>query len=116
MHKAFEEDPSSLLYVPNHFKTQKMCDKAFNENFFPLKFIPDWFVTQQQIRIWYDDSFYDDNYDEVLWWYDGYKKRKEQKAQTKEELLPIIRHPDRVMDQIMPEDKNRETEKLFLIT
>ena len=43
-----------------------MCDKAFEEDFFFWKFIPDWFVTQQQIKIWHDDYFYDDDYDEFF--------------------------------------------------
>ena len=101
--KASEEDPSSLMYVPDHFKTQKKCAKAFEEDFFSLKFIPDWFVAQQQIKIWYDDYFYDDDYDEVICWYDGYKK----KAQTKEELLPIAWHPNRLMDWCMSEEEKR---------
>ena len=84
-----------------------MCDKAFKKDFLSLKFIPDWFVTQRQIKIWYDDYFYDDDYYEVLWWYKSYKKFKEQKAQIKEELLPIAWHLDRVMDWFMSEDKKR---------
>ena len=101
--KASEEDPSSLMYVPDHFKTQKKCTKAFEEDFFSLKFIPDWFVAQQQIKIWYDDYFYDGDYDEVICSYDGYKK----KAQTKEELLPIAWHPNRLMDWCMSEEEKR---------
>ena len=73
-----------------------------------LKFILDWFVTQQQIKIWYDYYFYDDDYDEVLWWYKGYKKRKEQKAQIQEELLPIAWHPNQVMDWCILEDEKKQ--------
>ena len=104
--KAFEEDPSSLMYVPDHFKMQKTCDKAFEEDFFSLKFIPDWFVTQQ-MKIWYDDYLFDDNYDEALCWYDGHKKHKKQQAKTKEELLPITCYPDCVKDWCMSEDEKR---------
>ena len=96
-----------MQFVPEYFKTQEVCDKAFEKDFLSLKFIPDWFVTQRQIKIWYDDYFYDDDCDEVLWWYKGYKKFKEQKAQIKKELLPIAWHLDRVMDWCMLEDKNR---------
>ena len=42
--------------------------------------------------MWYedfdDDGDDDDDDDEIIKWYDGYKKRKAQKAQIKEELLP----------------------------
>ena len=52
--------------------------------------------------MWYDD-YYDGNgdhwatggNDNFLEWYDGYKKRKAQKAQIKKELMPIAWHPSR---------------------
>ena len=56
-----------------------------------MQFVPDWFVTEQQIKIWHDsDNWHDD--DELIEWYDGYKKHKAQKEKIKEELLPIIWH------------------------
>ena len=84
-----------------------MCNKAFEKDLFSLKFIPDWFVTKQQLKIWYDDYFYDDDYDEVSCWYNEYKKCKAQKAQTKEELLPIAWHSNHVKDWCMSEDEER---------
>ena len=49
-------------------------------------------MTQQQVKLWHDDSkYYCD--DELNEWNDGYKKRKAQKAQIKEELLPFAWHP-----------------------
>ena len=39
----------------------------------------------------------------MIEWYEGYKKRKSQKAKIKEELLPIAWHPFRVMDWRMSE-------------
>ena len=53
---------------------------------------PDWFVMQSQTQLWHDDSEYCDD-DKLVEWYDGYKKRKTQKASIKEELLPIAWHP-----------------------
>ena len=64
---------------------------------FSLVCVPDWFLTQQQIKIWHDDVCYC-NDDEVIEWYDGYKRRKAQKASIKEELMPIAWHPNCVMD------------------
>ena len=59
---------------------------------FSLRFVPDWFVTQQQIDIWYDDDYiYNDN--EMINWYDGYRRRKVQKSKIKEELMLIAWHP-----------------------
>ena len=52
---------------------------------------PDWFVMQSQTQLWHDDGEYCDD-DKLVEWYDGYKKRKAQKASIKE-LLPIAWHP-----------------------
>ena len=57
-------------------------------------------MTEQQLKLWYDynDNEYcddndddddDDDEDNFFKWYEGYKKRKVQKASIKEELLPI---------------------------
>ena len=126
--KAMHIDPYSLAYVPDHFKTQKMCDKVIEIDPFTLwhvpdnlnmqgicimaveaglglsEYVPDWFVTQQQIKIWRDDDDHC-NDDELIKWYEGYQKRKAQKAKIKEELSPIAWHPNRVMDWCMSEDE-----------
>ena len=49
----------------------------------------------------------------MIEWYKGYKKRMAQKANIKEELLPIAWHPDHVMDWCVSEDEKKETEKLW---
>ena len=104
--KAVVRNPWLLTYVPDPFKTQKICDKAVRDYLFSLQFVPDWFVTREQIDKWYDDDYvYNDN--EMIEWYDGYKKRKAQKALTKEELMPIAWHPDRMMNWCMSEDEKR---------
>ena len=64
----------------------------------------DWFVTQDQLKLWHDDDDDCDD-DELIERYEGYQKRKAQKAQIKEELMPIAWHPDRVMDWCMSEDE-----------
>ena len=67
-----------------------------------LQYGPDWFVTRKGVVMWYDESEYcddddddDDDEDNFFKWYDGYKKRKAQKASRKEELLSITWHPSR---------------------
>ena len=46
------------------------------------------FVTLQEMEKFDDD--------EVIEWYKGYKQRKAQKAQIKEELMPVAWHPDQL--------------------
>ena len=72
-------------------------------------------MTQQQIDVWYDDNEYhdDDDDDEVIEWYDGYQKRKTQKAKIKDELMPIAWHPRRWWDWCMSEEEKKETENFF---
>ena len=74
-----------------------------------LRYIPDWFLTQKQLKqcgCYYDDDGY-------IEWYDGYQKRKVQKASIKEELLPIAWHRSRWWDWCVPNDEKQETEKLW---
>ena len=84
--KAAEVDSSFLELALDYLKTQEMCDKAFEEDPSSLIYVPDWFVTQQQVRSWDD---------ELTKWYQGYQKRKVQKAQIKNELMSISWHPSR---------------------
>ena len=84
-------EPWSLKYVPDHLKTLRMCDKAVREDAFSLQYVFDWFLVLQET--WYEDF---DNDDVLIEWYHDYKKRKAQKAKIKEELLPIVGHPDRM--------------------
>ena len=43
-------EPLLLAYIPNPFKTRKICDKAVGNDYFPMRFVPDWFVIQQRIK------------------------------------------------------------------
>ena len=105
--KAIEVDLWQQYDVPDHFKTQEMCDDVVWGGPFSLQYVPYWFLTQQQIKSWHDDNrkIIDDN--RVVEWYEGYQKRKAQKAKIKEELMMFAWHPDRVMDWCMSEDKKR---------
>ena len=117
--KFVEDEPETLEFIPDHFKTQEMCERAVEDDPYSLQYVPDWFVTQQQIDVWYDDNEYhddddDDDDDEVIEWYDGYQKRKTQKAKIKDELMPIAWHPSKWWDWCVSEDKKKETENFFL--
>ena len=104
--KDVEVDPWQLYNVPDYFKTQEMCHDAVWGDPFSLKSVPDWFVTQQQLKTWDDyDGYF--NYDELIKWYDDYKKRKVQKAKIKDELMPIAWNPSRWWDWCMSEDEKR---------
>ena len=92
-----------------------MCEKKVESGLGSLKYVPDWFVTHQQIKIWRDDDKYCSDH-ELIKWYKGYQKRKAQKSEIKEELMPIAWHPSRYWDWCMSEDEKRETEKLLLTT
>ena len=94
-----------------------MCDKAVRDEycsvwFVPDQFVLDWFITRQQIKCLRDDN--DDWYDnKLIERYNGYKKRKAQKAKIKEELLPIAWHSSKYWDWCMSEDEKQEREKLW---
>ena len=114
--EAIKKEPWMLEDVPDHFKKQKKCEKAVEKKHVPdyfkrqemcndvaekkpyaLEYVLDLFVTQQQIKILQYDN--DDWYDnDLIEWYDGYKKRKVQKINIKEELMPITWHPSRWWD------------------
>ena len=108
-----EDGPCSLKFVHDSFKTWIMCDQAVKEDSSSLQYVPGWFVTREGVYMWYDDHYDDDGdhwdyEDKFFEWYDGYKKRKAQKAKIKEELLPITWHLDRVMNWCMSEDEKKK--------
>ena len=110
--RVIEENLQVLKYVPDQFKIQKMCDDAVRHDPSSLQYVPDWFVTQKQIGRWYDDiEYFDDDVPDK--WYNGYQKRKAQKAQIKEELMPIAWHPSKWWDWCLSEDEKKETWKLW---
>ena len=84
-----------------------MCIRAVKVGLGLLEHVPDWFVTQRQIDLWHDDDHWHHD-DGIIKWYEGYQKRKTQKAPIKEEILPIAWHPDHVMDWSMSEDEKRQ--------
>ena len=104
--EAVEEDPYMLKFVPDPPMTQKMCGKAAWGDPFSLQYVPDWFVTQGQLKIWHDNDDYC-NDDELIEWYDGYKKRKAQKFSIKKKLMPTAWHPNCMMDWCMSQDEKR---------
>ena len=56
-----------------------MCIRAVEVGLGLLEYVPDWFVTQVQIGLWHDDDYWHHD-DKLIKWYEGYQKRKDQKA------------------------------------
>ena len=73
----------NLKFVPDIFKTQEICDKHMRGNLYSLQFVPHWLNTKEQLKIMGRDC----NNIWFIKWYEGYKKRKTQKAKIKEELM-----------------------------
>ena len=94
--------PDAFHCIPDHFKTQEICDQAVKDDHSSLHFVPDRLVTREWKCMWYndyneddDDHWDNDDEDKFFEWYGGYKKRKAQKASIKEEILPIAWHLSR---------------------
>ena len=96
--------PMGLHDIHDNLKTQAMCNKAVEDDPSSLLFVPDWFVKQQHIKACGDDGYWY-TVDELIEWYKGYKKRKGQKARIKGELLLIAWHSSHVMDWCMSGDE-----------
>ena len=47
---VFSEDPFFIVYCPDKYKTQRMCDETVDDSLAALKLIPDWFVTSKMIK------------------------------------------------------------------
>ena len=107
-------EPRFLPAEIDCFKTREMHENAVKKYLWLLKYVPDWFVIHQQIKIWYDNDDYC-NDDELIEWYDGYKKGKTQKASIKEEPVPIAWHLSRWRDWCVPEDEKKRNTKIMEI-
>ena len=70
-----------------------MCEKSVKK-IWSLIYVYDWFVTPKMLEDLDNDKDLnsDTDHGELVKWYDDYKQRKDQKAQIKEELVPIAWH------------------------
>ena len=48
--RTISDDSFQLIYIPDQYKTQQMCDKAADDFLPTLNFVPDWFVTSRMIK------------------------------------------------------------------
>ena len=44
------EDPSLIVYCPEIYKTQRMCDEAVDDCLAALKLVSDWIVSSKTIK------------------------------------------------------------------
>ena len=64
--KIISENPFSLRYVPDQYKTEQMCDKAVDNCLAALKFVPDWLVTSKMIKKLFTDLYADEIYSTLM--------------------------------------------------
>ena len=49
--KAVEKNPMMIRFVPNHFKTQEICERSSCKRFsYALPYVPDEYKTQQMYK------------------------------------------------------------------
>ena len=75
--------PYLLKFVPDYFKSRKMCEMVVRRKPRSLEYVPDWFVTQVEIRILHDDYDYCDDDDDIIEWYNGYQNIRPKKHKYK---------------------------------
>ena len=59
--RVVSEDPFLIVYFPDQYKTQRMCDGTVNDSLASLKFIPDWFVTSKMTKKLFTALYADEN-------------------------------------------------------
>ena len=59
--RVFSEDPFLIVYYPDQYETQKMCDKAVDDSLAALKLSPDWFATSKMIKELFTTLYADEN-------------------------------------------------------
>ena len=59
--RVVSEDPFLIVYCPDKYKTQSMCDEAVDDSLAALKLVPDWFVTSKVIKKLHTALYTDEN-------------------------------------------------------
>ena len=59
--RIISDDPFSIRYASNQYKSQQTFDKALNDCLAAWKFIPDCFVTRKMIKILFTALYADEN-------------------------------------------------------
>ena len=59
--RVVSEYPFLIVYCPDEYKTQRMCDKAVDDSLASLKLIRDGFVTSKMITKIFTSLYADEN-------------------------------------------------------
>ena len=59
--RVSSEDPFLIVYCPNKYKTERMCDEAVDDPLASLQLIPDWFVLSKTNKILFITFYADEN-------------------------------------------------------
>ena len=57
--RAVEDDPNTLEFVPDRFKTQKMCNEAVYREPYTLRYVHDHLKTQEMYNLVAEKNFFD---------------------------------------------------------
>ena len=59
--KVVSEDPFLIVYCPDKYITQEMCNETVDDSIATLKLIPDWFDTSEMIKKLFTSLYADEN-------------------------------------------------------
>ena len=71
-HSDVSEDPFMIVYIPDRYKTQRMCEKVVDNCVTALKLISDWFITIKMLEKFYNAWHAND--DELLFCNEDFDK------------------------------------------
>ena len=59
--KVVSEDPFSIIYCPDKYKSQRMCDEAVHDSLAALKLVLNCFFTSKMIKKLFTTLYADEN-------------------------------------------------------
>ena len=59
--RVVPKDGFMLIYCPDRYKTQKVCDEVADDCLAALKLIPDWFVKSKLLKTFHDSLLANDD-------------------------------------------------------
>ena len=59
--RVVSEDHFLMVYSPDKYKTQRICDNAIDDSLALLKLIPDWFLTIKMFKKLFTALYGDEN-------------------------------------------------------
>ena len=53
-HSDVSDNPFMIVYIPDRYKTQRMCEKVVDDCVTALKLISDWFIAIKMLEKFYN--------------------------------------------------------------